>query len=485
PGIQGDAFAGAAGSHTAHISSHTHVRAGAGLTEVDVPGRIIVADHVRVNPSLTPAQPPSRGGNYLWVILGVGVLGLIGCGTVAWWLWAQAPKLRQTVVTPPTNPAAPPAKVPSPDIPPPPPKAVTIQARINEAKAGSEVVIPEGIYEEQLRFKDGITLRAAVPGKVFVQTDGRIGSALVVEGCDSGTISGLVFQHSGSETADNASHPVVLIKSSTVQLLECTVQSGLADGVVVTGVGKTQLVQCLVQKNVLSGVVFESGNTGTLVKTDCFRNGGSGVEARFTGTSPTIQGCRLNENDLAGLSVKDGASANVIEKTSCLKNRDAGIAAAGSGVSVTIVGAVCEDNLCGIAVMKLAKASVRDCTIRRSKQAGIQAMAADGTEFLGNTVEDSQIEGMLIGGDSGLTVSILGNKVTGSAGSGIGVFGSGFKAKIEQNECLANAVYGILVAEGAGGIVRENIARGNHVGTINTTGAAPDIVVQGNITDAQ
>jgi nitrous oxidase accessory protein NosD len=184
--------------------------------------------------------------------------------------------------------------------------------------------------------------------------------------------------------------------------------------------------------------------------------------------------------------VKDGAAVNVVDKTRCQGNKDAGMAAAGEGVELTVVDAICENNVVGIAVQDFAKGSIRDSTIRGCESHGIQfGMTADGTEVVKNTITGSKGEGMLITGANGRVVTITGNKVTEGGANGIGVFGAGFKPKIEGNECLKNAEYGILAIEGVSGIIRDNTVRDNHSGAIGHDGAAADLVIEGNITDGK
>lgn len=513
PAVAGTAPALQGGPQTAAVGTQTHVRAGAGLTEVDVPGRPIVAGNVRISPAVTPmtAPPPqpqaSGGGSGLWIALIAGVTGLVMIVGAGWWVWNHTPFFKKKpqddpilvhrpdapepnpgkTTTEPGNTTPPKIPTPPPTTPTEPAKTTTIQALINKAEPGSEVIVPDGNYEEQIRFKDGIKLKAARGAKVIVQTDGRVGSALLVENCKGGSISGITFQHTGSEVIENVSWPVVLLKASSVTLEDCTVQSGVSDGLLITGVSKPQVLRCTVKGNAKNGIVFEAGVTGTLAGTECRRNGESGVEARNTGTFLVLKSCVLAENGFAGLSVKDGASASVLEKTLCQGNKDdAGIAASGDGVFLTVVDAVCEGNKVGIAVQAQAKASVRDTTVRDSLLYGIQVgMAADSTEILNCIVEKSKLEGLLVNGGAGRTVIITGNKVSGNGANGIGVFGAGFKPTVDNNECLTNTEYGILATEGVSGFIRKNTVRGNHVGAIGNIGAAADIVIQGNITDAQ
>jgi hypothetical protein len=507
PMTGGGATALHVGPQTGVGGTQTHVRSGAGLTEVNLSGRPILAGNIRVGPGAAVPEPttpqtaaPSSGGG-LWIALIAGVMGLIMMAGAGWWVWNRTsifkPKPTQDspLVHQPAFPAdnphktADPGKTITPAIPPTPPtlpKVSAIQTLINEAKPGSEVVVPEGNYEEQLHFREGIKLKAAPGARVIVQTDGRVGAALLVENCKTGSISGIIFQHTGSEVVQNVSWPVVLVKSSSITLENCTVQSGVSDGMIITGVGSPQVLRCTVKNNAKNGIVFEAGVTGTLVATECRLNGASGVELRNSGTRPTIQSCALVDNQLAGISVKDGAAVSVLEKTRCQGNKDAGMAAAGEGVELTVVDAICESNVVGIAVQDYARGSIRDSTIRDSESHGIQfGMTADGTEVVKNTIIGSKGEGMLITGANGRVVTITGNKVSDSGADGIGVFGAGFKPKVENNECLKNAGYGILAVEGVSGIIRENTVRDNHAGAISHDGAAADLQIEGNITDGK
>ena len=80
-------------------------------------------------------------------------------------------------------------------------------------------------------------------------------------------------------------------------------------------------------------------------------------------------------------------------------------------------------------------------------------------------------------------MTITGNKIRNSVLSGILVVGEGFSPVIEKNECEQNTQAGILVADGAGGRVRDNTCRGNVAGAIVSQNAGKDLVIENNITD--
>jgi len=475
--------------------TQVQVRANAGLTEVNAPARPILAGNVRVAPGFSPSSerspaPPKKASKVLMGGLVTSALLVTAIGGGAWWavkntslVTALTPFLGKQV---PAAPALTPT-VPSdqPSQPPAPSKTTTIQAAINNAKVGETVVIPAGTYEEQLQFREGINLKAAEKGKVYVQTDGKLGSPLLVQNCSSGSIDGFVFQHTGADVADSTSWPIVLIKSSNIVFENCTVLSGVGDGALVTGAGKTQLIRSVFKNNAKNGLILESGSTAVVSECEFRKNGESGVEVLMLGTHPVFQSCTFADNSASGLIVKDGGSASVVGKNTSRGNGEAGIAAVGEGVGITITGATLEDNMFGFSAQAMAKAQITDCTVRGSREVGLHFdKAANGSEALNNVVSKSTLEGILATGPPGSTLLLIGNKCQGNAGSGIAVFGPGFKPTLERNECLTNANHGILAAEGVSGVIRDNTARGNHLGGVTKDGAAAEIVLEGNLTDS-
>ncbi|MEZ0389658.1 MAG: right-handed parallel beta-helix repeat-containing protein [Verrucomicrobium sp.] len=533
------------GAHTSHVgATQTYVRAGVGMTEMSVPTRPIGSGAIRVGPGVSPVPgttthastgtgtdtvlPPRK--SHAVIITVVLVILLMGVGVVGaggWWAYNNLPYFKKNkpdpkVVTNPTitsdpdpthQTSQPPvvvkndAKVEPPPSPPvpkhdssptppspnptpptptpgPPAKVTTIQAAINAAKSGETVTIPSGIYEEQLRLKPGVSLKAEATGKVIVQTDGRVGSALLAENCEGGSIKGFIFQHTGEDISDKVSWPVAMVKSSSLVLEDCTFQAGVADGLLITGACKPQVLRCTFRNNARNGVTIESGVNGSFSACEARKNGENGIEVRHIGTFPVVEGCTLAENGLSGLAVKDGASVNVTAKTICKSNGEAGLVAAGEGSTLVASQMVCEDNEVGIAAEKGAIVKLVENQVLLSKKAGIQLdMIATGSEVSTNDVQKNKRDGILAVGGQGITISIMGNKVKGNAGTGIIVFGQGFKPKVSQNECSTNGEYGILASENVGGSITDNTSRGNHLAGVSNQGGASDLVIQGNIAD--
>jgi serine/threonine protein kinase len=506
---------GLVSSVPAHLAEMPEAQAGltqawspadGGLTQVHAPARPIDAGKVRVQTKTTTQAEPdlsaekkSRAGLFAGLAFGLMMLGMASGAT--WWIVQNlsvlspflpkekkiAPKASLTAqVEPakptPTPPIQAPVTMPKPPEPVAPPAFTTIQAAIHQAKAGDSVTIPSGIYEEQLKFKDGVKLIAAEAGKVVVQTDGKLGSALLVENCQAGSISGFVFQHTGKDVAEKVSWPVVILKSSSVSLESCTVMAGVGDGALITGAGKPQIVKCVFKNNAKNGLVLESGSSGIVTDSESRKNGENGVEVRMLGTKPGFQRCTFSENGGSGLVVKDGSASSVTDKTTCSNNAEAGLAAAGEGVSLIASGVLSEHNQLGITIQQKATGQVSDCVVRHSREVGLHFdQAASGAEGINNTIEQSKLDGILATGPAGATLTLRGNKSLGNAGHGILIFGAGFQPIVEKNECFTNAQHGILAAEAVSGVIRDNLTRGNHLGSITNQGAAVDLVIDGNV----
>lgn len=501
-----------------------------GLTQVNATASPMVASKIRVGAApaaegfTTATQGPvEKSSNaVVWVILIAMVLTVAVLCAGGWWLYQNTPffKGKSSIVLTPQPKVAPttpsllavttpePKTDPKPEIKPdinktptptvpvptptPDPEAATvtipagtpIQTAINEAKSGTTLIIPAGTYEEQLRFKNGVSLKAAEEGKVMVQTDGRVGSALMAENCQTGSITGIIFQHTGDTVTENVSWPVVMLKSSSITLEKCTVQSGVGDGLFVTGASKPLIQRCLLKNNGQNGLILESGASAKISDTESRKNGASGAEVRSIGTHPIFERCTFADNGLSGIAVKDGASASVLNQTKCLNNLEAGVVAAGDGVKVTVTKCEFEGNLIGITIQQNAFGNISDNKVRISKEVGIHFdLPATSCEVTNNVVEKCDLGGIIATGAEGTTMSITRNTVTGNAGNGIFIMGTGFKPRVAENTCSNNAQNGILAAEGVAGTITQNIVRFNHLKAIGNQGASSELIINGNTTD--
>jgi hypothetical protein len=303
-----------------------------------------------------------------------------------------------------------------------------------------------------------------------------------VDKCATGSISGIVFQHLGTEAAESDAAPVVQITSSSITIEDCMIQKGAGSGMEITGAGRPTLTRVTLANNGKLGLLLASGTTAQIIQCTAQKNGASGIEVRHSGTAPVLTANICADNADSGIVVKDGASATILENTRCNINGEAGIAAVGEGTSVTVSGAACDGNRHGISIQRNAVAKIAGCTVINSKEMGIHFGAAgSGSEIRDTTIEKSDVYGILLAGSAGSSVMITGNKVVNNALTGILATGEGFRPSIEKNECAHNGEYGIGIAEGASAIVRGNTISGNNRGGIGQQNAAKDLLIEGNI----
>ncbi|HEY2572795.1 MAG TPA: right-handed parallel beta-helix repeat-containing protein [Verrucomicrobiaceae bacterium] len=502
-----------------------YIRPGAGLTEIAAPSRPLTVSRVRVagsvvnppvaeTPQPIPVQIPTErkaGAAKKWItaLVSLWLLAILGAGGwygFDYWNKSHESSPRDVTTAPPKTAAPepdiepvvakepakdaksspPPVETPStppPALPPQPPLPdTTIAAKLAKAKAGDTVTITAGTYEESVQFKDGVKLRAAENGKVIVQVNAKSGSALRVDKCATGSISGFVFQHLGTETAESDAAPVAQITSSSITIEDCTFQKGAGSGMEINGAGRPTLTRVTLANNGKDGLLLASGTTAQIIQCTAQKNGASGIDVRHSGTAPVLTGNTSSDNADSGIVVKDGASASILENTRCNINGEAGIAAAGEGSSVTIAGANCDGNRHGISIQKGAVARINSCTVINSKEMGIHfGGAGSGSEIRDTTIEKSDVYGMLLAGGAGSSVTIIGNKIINNALTGILATGEGFRPIIEKNDCNGNGEYGIGIAEGASAVVRGNTVRGNNRGGIGQQNAAKDLLIENNI----
>ncbi len=475
-----------------------YIRPSAGLTEIAAPAHPLTASRFRVaaKPESQTDRPSQHqagkqdGVAKSWLIA-LGSLWLIAVlGMGVWYgfehLKKSKPSAPQEVVV------APPKQAPTNDpksstIPPslpaqPPLPDTTISAKLAKAKSGETITIESGTYEEQIQFKEGVKLRAAESGKVIVQVHNKAGAALRVEKCATGSISGIIFQHLGTETVEGDAAPVAQITSSSITLEDCSFQKGTGSGMEVSGAGRPALIRCIIANNSKFGLVLGSGSTAVVTQCIAQKNGASGIEVRHNGTAPVLSANTASENADSGIVVKDGAAATILGNTRCSLNGEAGIAAVGEATTVTVTSANCDGNKHGISIQKSAAAKITGCTVRNSKEMGIHfGFAANGSEIRDTMVEKSDVYGILLAGDAGSNPLVTGNMVRNNALTGILATGEGFRPTLEKNECAKNGEYGIGIAEGASAIVRDNILQGNNRGGIGQQNAAKNVLIENNI----
>lgn len=157
-----------------------------------------------------------------------------------------------------------------------------IQHAISDAEAGSEIVVPEGIYREEINFVGkAVTVRSADPANPAVV------AATVLQGY------GDLVTFAEAETADS--------------VLDGLTIAGASRGAFFSGASPT-VKRCMIASNRGPGIYLIDASKPSLLQCSIVGNGGAGTEAwvpsdRRTArpSAPTLQNCLIAGNRGAGM----------------------------------------------------------------------------------------------------------------------------------------------------------------------------------------
>jgi serine/threonine protein phosphatase PrpC len=167
----------------------------------------------------------------------------------------------------------------------------TIAAAMADARAGDIVEVPEGEYREQVRLKDGITLRARVPREPKLRAAPMSnGPAVIAEGVKGARLSGfriladpqmplsvgILLRDSAVEIDDvevkGAGVGIEIRGSASPTLRANAIRDCLAEGVLILGPSAPWLSHNLIQANKGAGVAARDGAKAGLLANTFDRN---------------------------------------------------------------------------------------------------------------------------------------------------------------------------------------------------------------------
>jgi parallel beta-helix repeat protein len=361
----------------------------------------------------------------------------------------------------------------------------TISAAMARAKKGDTIKVRAGTYEDHIIFKEGVKLAGDNCKSVTVRCEATK-AALSIIACQSGSISGITFEHTGS-AADPSSSSVMDIANSYVEVFDCRIQKGGGFGIVIRKGASPVIHDCLIEHNTWSGVIVDDSGTNPRLKSNqCRDNGQSGVYF-LRGSGGLMEKNQCESND-TGISIANDGTNVSLRSNKCSRNRYTGIRFyAGSGGLAEENR--CESNRTGIAVDGSGtKPALLSNHCRGNTEFGI-AFTAESA----GTAEKNECEGnptgILVAG-IGTSVTITGNhcfgahRLNGLGGMGITV-DQGGTGSVLLNTCESNAGAGIWIANGASPSVRGNICRTNGNNGLEfrfaSTGAVTDNTCERNV----
>ncbi len=169
----------------------------------------------------------------------------------------------------------------------------TIAAAMAEARAGDIVEVPEGEYREQVRLKDGVTLRARVPREPKLRAAPMSsGPAVIAEGVKGARLSGFRILADPQMPLSTG----ILLRDSAVEIDDVEVK-GAGVGIEIRGSASPVLRANAVRDCLAEGVLILGPSAPWLSHNLIQNNKGAGVAAR-DGAKPSLLGNTFDRNVL-------------------------------------------------------------------------------------------------------------------------------------------------------------------------------------------
>jgi uncharacterized secreted repeat protein (TIGR03808 family) len=387
-------------------------------------------------------------------------------------------------------------------------------------EAGRPVFMEPGVYEAGDLVIDGPLALLGAPGGATLRLRAGAGSLLRIAHAGPVKLDGLGFDggrqglsggRSGALLAAEAANGHVMLgignctfANSGGSALSLRRASGEVRGCTITGCADAAIFSLDARELLIAdNRVHDCGNNGILVWRSrrgedgtCLRgnrisaiharDGGSGQNGNgisiFRADGVTVEGNRIEDCEFSAIRA-NASSSVVISANACRNLREVAIyfehtggAEAKGAQAAVISGNLVENCAHGISLTNFDNAArlasctgnlVRRCTVRRGAPdaRGVGISAEADTIISGNTVEDAEIYGIVLGtGDFTRNVSAAGNIVVNNDGNlttqaGICVSGSPragaqlVSANLIRMKPSRGSAYGLVALDGAGAIV--------------------------------
>ncbi len=168
-----------------------------------------------------------------------------------------------------------------------------IAAAMAEARPGDTVEVPQGEYREQVRLKDGVTLRARVSREPILRAAPLSGGpAVIAEGVKGARISG--FRILADRDAPLSTG--ILLRDSVVEIDDVEVK-GAGVGIEIRGSASPSVRASAIRDSLAEGILILGSSTPWLSHNAIQNNKGAGVAAR-DGARPSLLGNVVEHNVL-------------------------------------------------------------------------------------------------------------------------------------------------------------------------------------------
>ncbi|MCA9119114.1 MAG: right-handed parallel beta-helix repeat-containing protein [Planctomycetales bacterium] len=327
----------------------------------------------------------------------------------------------------------------------------SIQAAIEAATVGDEVIVEAGVYKERIQLKLGVALRSQGDNTVgelglvraertIIDGAGDDGQAAGVEMAEGSTLDGFTIRNVGvyddtewrrhyeTQGEEQEEEPIGAagIAGIAATGVSCTIQNNIVHHIGYTGIGITgaegKTCSPVVMKNICfrnmgGGIGSMRGSTAIIRQNTCFENFYAGIG--HSDASPLVLENVCYGNVRAGIGISEG-SCPVVRGNKCYGNRRAGIGIrTGHETQPLVEDNDCYDNdMAGIGTREEAAPIIRGNRCYRNKLAGIGSRTAASPVVIGNECYENASVG--IGQQSNATTVLIGNFCHHNNTAGIG-----------------------------------------------------------------
>jgi len=182
----------------------------------------------------------------------------------------------------------------------------SVQAAINEAEYGDTVRVNPGIYEEQIEFKNGVTVIGAGADHTIIRYGYGFDEVFHARNVVSGRIERVTLER--MESVLDA--PVVVLESAALTFSDCIITGGQQEGIRISGLSaRPLLVNCEVVNNDVNGILCEAGAVLHVVGGALRNNNGAGI--LVIDSEVEVDGTLFDGNGVTGLVLNGITSATL------------------------------------------------------------------------------------------------------------------------------------------------------------------------------
>lgn len=326
----------------------------------------------------------------------------------------------------------------------------TIQAAIDQANSGDQVIVGPGVYFESLQLKSGVIVRSAgddSPGTIGLKRaeqtilDGKSKRdvAGIVMAPDA-VVDGLTLRNWGTFDEDQWTYhhrtqgneqdhehigrrtvAPILINGKACEVRNSIVHHNGYSGIVVDGAASGEATPLIADnicfRNMGAGISLMNGTRARVFRNRCHENFYAGIGQN--NASPHLLKNICHGNIRAGIGISNG-SCPTVEQNRCYQNRRAGIGCrTGKGTQPVIRGNECfENEMAGIGAEEEAAPIIVENHCYGNRLAGIGCRSHASPTIVGNRCERNGQAGIGCGADS--WPLIVDNECTENEAAGIG-----------------------------------------------------------------